>query len=267
MNTRRKFHRRSFLAAVTGAGTLMAMPRGASALVQGCSDTDSGSSADPGGAGRTCASRPQTGVTDRDPSDPAGRGRGSALPEMHGGPRSTYVTDRDPTDPAGRGRGTYGEVRSGYTDSDRAPTADPAGNGRGPQTPPGQQTEQERWASCVRLSNRRDELRRELLDPQYWGPNEIAQAQEDAARIDSLWETDEDGYIHGHYNGLMATSEGIAARYGLRCDTQRCTNVPIELRQRAMNAARSYNSAEHVAMRNELAQIEAVIARQCPGIR
>jgi hypothetical protein len=137
MKTSRRFNRRSFLTAVSGAGALIAVPRSAQAMVQGCSDTDSGPGADPGGRGRTCGSRPQTGVTDTDRgpgADPAGRGRRSGLPEMHGGQRRANITDSDRgagADPAGRGRGNYGEVRSGLTDSDRGTNADPAGNGRG----------------------------------------------------------------------------------------------------------------------------------------
>jgi hypothetical protein len=133
MKTLRRLSRRSFLSAVTGTGTLLLMPGKAGAVAQSCSDTDSGQGADPGGHGRTCAGRPQTGLTDRDPTDPAGRGR-QTLPQMHGGPRPANITDSDRgpgADPAGRGRGNYGEVRSGLTDSDRGPNADPGGNGRG----------------------------------------------------------------------------------------------------------------------------------------
>ena len=266
MKTSRRFNRRSFFATVTGAGTLVLFPRQAAAL-QDCSDTDSGAGADPGGHGRTCAGRPQTGVTDRDPSDPAGRGRGT-LPEMHGGPRPTNTTDSDSgpnADPAGRGRGRYGEVRSGVTDSDRPPNADPAGNGRGQR--PGEQREQERWQDCSRLSGRRDELRGELLDPQYWSTDQIYQAQGDAGRINSLFETDEDGYIHGRYENLMRSAEDIARRYGLDCTTQRCTNVAYELQERAARAGGSYNSGQHIAIRDELARIEGALGRNCPGIR
>jgi hypothetical protein len=56
-------------------------------------------------------------ITDRDPTDPAGRGRGGG----------SGITDRDPTDPAGRGRGGG----SGITDSDTGQGSDPAGRGRG----------------------------------------------------------------------------------------------------------------------------------------
>ena len=57
----------------------------------------------------------EASCTDRDPSDPSGRGRG------------TGVTDRDPNDSPGCGRG---QRVSGYTDRD---PSDPRGNGRGPR--------------------------------------------------------------------------------------------------------------------------------------
>lgn len=42
----------------------------------GCSDSDTGSGADPGGRGRRCSPQaPVTGCSDRDPSDPSSRGR------------------------------------------------------------------------------------------------------------------------------------------------------------------------------------------------
>jgi hypothetical protein len=71
---------------------------------------------DPIGRGRGGGS----GITDRDPSDPIGRGRGGSRPP------TTGVTDRDPTDPIGSGRGGSAQ-RSGCTDRD--PT-DPGGDGR-----------------------------------------------------------------------------------------------------------------------------------------
>ncbi|MCX7684215.1 MAG: hypothetical protein N2Z67_02960 [Acetobacteraceae bacterium] len=58
------------------------------------------------------------GITDNDPVDPAGGGRG--------GYRGTGITDSDPSDPAGGGRGGF--RRTGITDSD---PSDPAGGGRG----------------------------------------------------------------------------------------------------------------------------------------
>ncbi|HWT12419.1 MAG TPA: hypothetical protein VN231_06675 [Allosphingosinicella sp.] len=116
MKLKRKLSRRSFLASVTGAavsgGALAAF--GAEAGAMQLTDSDP---SDPVGRGRGGG-----GVTDRDPSDPIGRGRGGSSGSTH-----TGVTDGDPTDPIGSGRGG-GAARSGITDSD---PSDPSGNGRG----------------------------------------------------------------------------------------------------------------------------------------
>lgn len=66
----------------------------------------------------------QRNVTDADPRDAAGRGRGSG-----GGQYRTNATDSDPRDAAGRGRGTGSST--GYTDRD--PTDGP-GRGRSGRT-------------------------------------------------------------------------------------------------------------------------------------
>lgn len=95
MRLKRKLNRRSFLSAVTGAAVSGgALLRGGEARAQ---------------------------VTDGDPSDPIGRGRG-------GGPRqqtNTGITDHDPTDRTGYGRGTAGRTNC----SDNDPT-DSGGDGR-----------------------------------------------------------------------------------------------------------------------------------------
>ncbi|MGQ0659932.1 hypothetical protein [Sphingosinicella sp.] len=99
MKPTRKISRRSFIGRVAGG-----------ALV--------------GGAALTAiATRAQAQVTDSDSgpyADPAGRGRGN-----------TGVTDSDPHDPPGRGRGVRRPTTSGITDGDAGRTADPGGNGRG----------------------------------------------------------------------------------------------------------------------------------------
>lgn len=66
----------------------------------------------------------QRSVTDADPRDGVGQGRGSG-----GGQYRTNATDRDPSDGAGRGRGTGSST--GYTDRD--PTDGP-GRGRSGRT-------------------------------------------------------------------------------------------------------------------------------------
>ena len=68
-----------------------------------------------------------TGTTDADPNDGPGRGRGGYRGTNSG--YSTGVTDADPNDGPGRGRGGYrgGGYRSGVTDSD---PSDGPGRGR-----------------------------------------------------------------------------------------------------------------------------------------
>jgi hypothetical protein len=100
MKRLRRLSRRSFLATVSGAAV------GGGALLA---------------VGGEAAGAMQT--TDRDPSDPIGRGRGGS------GPARSGLTDGDPGDPIGNGRGgNRGGTRTGITDAD---PSDPGGNGRG----------------------------------------------------------------------------------------------------------------------------------------
>jgi hypothetical protein len=76
---------------------------------------------DPPGRGR--GGHRGSGVTDNDPSDSPGFGRG--------GRRVTGISDNDPSDPPGRGRGGYRTApsyRTGISDSD---PYDAPGRGRG----------------------------------------------------------------------------------------------------------------------------------------
>lgn len=107
--TQRRTTRRSFLARVAGGSLIIGGPL---SLISGRADAMQ--------------------VTDHDPADPPGRGRGGG----------TGLTDSDSgpgADPAGRGRGTSpGESRgegpvTGVTDSDGGPSADPPQRGRGTQ--------------------------------------------------------------------------------------------------------------------------------------
>ena len=69
--------------------------------------TDSDPSDAPG-QGRGGSRAPQTGLNDSDPSDPPGQGRGgNRAPQRPAGP-----TDNDPSDPAGRGRGRDRDLKS-----------------------------------------------------------------------------------------------------------------------------------------------------------
>ncbi|MGQ0659647.1 hypothetical protein [Sphingosinicella sp.] len=108
MKETRKLNRRSFLAKVAGGA---AIGGGALAVIA------------PAAA--------QTGITDRDPGDRVGYGRGGG----------TGLTDADSgpgADPAGRGRGASGPPRgvgehTGVTDADTGSSADPPQRGRGRQ--------------------------------------------------------------------------------------------------------------------------------------
>ena len=90
---------------------------GAGTLVTGCGPAALTSGAQlMGGVAQPVG---RTGVSDADPSDPPGRGRG--------GHRGSGVTDSDPSDQPGFGRGGM-RRSSGVSDSD---PSDPPGGGRG----------------------------------------------------------------------------------------------------------------------------------------
>lgn len=123
MRGTRKLSRRSFFERVAGgvAGGALALV-GEPAKAAQVSDHDP---SDPSGQGRGAA------VSDQDSgagADPAGRGRGS------GSRQGTGVSDSDSgagADPAGRGRGGGSRQGTGVSDSDSGASADPAGRGRG----------------------------------------------------------------------------------------------------------------------------------------
>ena len=82
----------------------------------GYSDSDSGANADPSGGGRR-GRREQTGITDQDPSDPYGQGRGS-----NGSSAQNGVRRRPDGSPV-----SY----TGITDADSGSSRDPSNYGRG----------------------------------------------------------------------------------------------------------------------------------------
>lgn len=134
MSESKPVDRRSFLRRVVGVSLLAG---GAATLVTGRAYAQSGVSdsdpTDPIGRGRG----PYTGVTDNDPTDFPSRGQvggAAARPRRaRGGP----VTDGDYTegwsDPGGRGRGPQRTTSTGVTDGDGSPAGytDAAGFGRG----------------------------------------------------------------------------------------------------------------------------------------
>jgi len=92
----------------------------------GRTDSDSGANGDRAGYGRTGLSDSDSGNS----ADRAGYGRD--------GGGSSGVSDSDPSDPVGHGRGGSGRGQTGITDSDSGNGADRAGNGRGGARAPSQ---------------------------------------------------------------------------------------------------------------------------------
>ena len=176
MKVTRRLNRRSFLGQVAGGavaagalGLIGSAARAQTGPYTGGTDNDSGSNADNAGHGRGPGgnasgqpqSNPQTGITDRDPTDPSGQGRGgstgysdsdsgaNADPSgrgRRGQATQTGITDSDSSDAYGQGHGTSGagtanSIRrrpdgsfahyTGLTDGDSGATRDPANYGRG----------------------------------------------------------------------------------------------------------------------------------------
>ena len=168
MKPKRRLNRRSFLVQVAAGGIV----GGALATISGNASafqiTDRDPS-DPVGRGRGGG----TGITDRDSgagADPVGRGRGTRPGQ------GTGITDSDSgagADPAGRGRGG-----TRVTDSDRGPAADPPGRGRGSgsQAAPGPNVQ----LSCERLRQRELELRNGMAGQSYF---EVGRSLEELQRV------------------------------------------------------------------------------------
>lgn len=108
-------NRRSFFARVAGG---FVVGGGAVAVVAGSARAQSGGAAS-GEVGQITPDSSYTGVTDQD--------SGAAADRAGSGRSGLGVTDNDPTDRAGNGRGRG----SGLTDSDAGANADPPGRGRG----------------------------------------------------------------------------------------------------------------------------------------
>lgn len=136
MTPTHKLSRRSFVARIGGGAAaavgLAALGGGEAAAFQ-TTDSDFGANSDPPGRGRGNAGR--SGITDRDPSDPAGNGRGLVInPQASTGAGA----QSDPTNSGASGSGAPGATASPgaasgagrrCTDSDLSP-GDPAGRGR-----------------------------------------------------------------------------------------------------------------------------------------
>lgn len=130
---RRRLVLRTGALGVTGLGAAACVPaqpvyvQQPPVVVRGTGITDADPSDGPGnGRGGTRIIR-GTGITDADPNDGPGNGRGGYRGTTTG--YRTGITDSDPSDGPGRGRGGYrgGGYRTGVTDSD---PRDGAGRGR-----------------------------------------------------------------------------------------------------------------------------------------
>lgn len=169
----RKLNRRSFLERVAGgviaAGGSLAL-LGSRARAGQLTDHDP---TDPAGQGRGGGS----GITDTDSgpgADVAGRGRGGAAR-----PGATGATDSDSgpnADLVGRGRGG-----SGVTDSDSGPYADPRGRGRGGVrgSTNSDLPENQRLERCENNRRLYAEMSRDGATPDTWSEGQLRAAMAD----------------------------------------------------------------------------------------
>lgn len=214
MKKHHRISRRSFLgqvcAGLTAAGGSLGFFVGQAGAGQ-ITDRDP---SDPVGRGRGGGS----GITDRDAgpgADPAGRGRGATLPSDAG------VTDSDTgagADPIGRGRGGGGRQVTGITDSDSGAYADPPQRGRGgrPRSnidiPDDQRAER-----CENNRRRIAELERQTHAPEGWSERQLAQAAADLQAVRAAVQTLQDmrNVTADVLDRGWAVVGPIAARYGI----------------------------------------------------
>jgi hypothetical protein len=222
MKARRGLTRRSFFVTVAGraigGGGALALLGGRAGAFQ-VTDSDGGASADPVGHGRGGG----TGVTDSDPTDPGGRGRGPNAPRT-----GTGITDGDPSDPVGGGRGNTpghnanARAYTGVTDSDSYPNADPAGSGRG--SGPQLNEDQQR---CAANRARMEAIQRQLSQHPYWSDQQIQSAAGDRDWLGSIASPDRSGdpedYSMPDREARLRRSDTyqqvltVCRRYGLPC--------------------------------------------------
>lgn len=198
MKPRRQLNRRSFIGQVAGG---VAVGGGALSALTGT------------------ASAWQ--VTDRDPYDPAGQGRGGAAAQ---GSRSGYSdSDSGPgADPVGYGRRG---AASGVTDSDSGAGADPVGRGRGAGTRPAYQDSDNAdpvgnarrppdsdYVDCRETQRQLAMLERQI-EAAEWDSAQLAQAQADLARGQQL-RAENPGSDYSSHREIQA----ILERYGIDCN-------------------------------------------------
>ncbi len=199
MTPKRSLNRRSFMLRVAGGiaaqgGALIAFTGGAKAVqVTDHDPTDQVGQGRGGGGAQGNAS----GYSDSDSgagADPSGRGRRGA---------PSGVTDSDSgagADRVGHGRGTA--QRNAYQDNDNA---DPAGNARRPR---------DDYVDCERTRDRLREVEREI-ELAEWDNGQLAQAQADLARARQVY-----AEMLGNRPGSYAQHqeiESLITRHGVSC--------------------------------------------------
>jgi len=272
MRRTRKVSRRSFFATVAGGavmgGSATALLTGqALALVQGCSDNDPASSGDPGGHGRRCQGTSETGVTDSDPTDAGGHGRGPSAPRT-----GTGITDSDSGDPVGGGRGNRPgqnvnpRAYTGVTDSDSGPNHDPVGSGRG--SGPVQSREQQ---SCAAWRAREDAIQRQLSQFPYWSDQQInaaAQTRDWLGGVANPTGDPEDRWTTGARvtRGPQAAAvDNVCRQYGLSCGQNTDIRMAASAQGQLDNLIRQALAArgQRQALENELYRVRQSIGRSC----
>lgn len=232
MKPTRRLNRRSFMARVAGglaaSGGALLLLLAPKATAQPVTDSDP---TDPVGGGRG-----GTGVTDRDPTDPAGRGRGGG----------SGVTDSDlgaNADPVGRGRGSGG--RAAYQDSDNS---DPVGYARRPP--------RDDYVDCTRTRERLAEVERIIALVEDEG--RFADMQDALARARGLEEQARRDLFADRDIMILIEAQGVSCTFasGTQCISR--------LESLVGDVARARQNSQ--ALYTERARLWADLQRACGGV-
>lgn len=259
MKPTHRVSRRSFLLRVAGAGAVSGSSLGlgsAGAFAFQVTDSDP---SDPVGRGRGGG----TGITDSDPTDPGGRGRGSNAPRTN-----TGITDRDPGDPVGGGRGNRPgqnvspRAYTGVTDSDSGANADPVGSGRG-SGPARNQQQQSCDANRARAQAIQQQLTYFSSDQQI---NTAGSQRDWLASLANPTGDPEDRWTTGPRPTSNPGIRSICQQYGLQCpsggsDASQAAAVQAQLQARIDQALAQ--RPQRQALERELYSLQQRIAANC----
>lgn len=261
MKPTHRVSRRSFLLRVAGAGAVSGSSLGlvsAKALAFQITDSDPG---DPVGRGRGGGTR----ITDSDPTDAGGRGRGPNAPRTN-----TGISDSDPSDPVGGGRGNRAgqnvnpRASTGVTDSDTGANRDPVGSGRG-SGPVRNQHQQTCDANRARAQAIQQQLTQFSTDAQIdeagrsrdWLATVANPTGDPEDRMRTSWEERAGPSREGR--GIA----GICQQYGIQCpyggsDLDRAAMVQVQLQARIDQALAQ--RPQRQALERELHSLQQRIA-------